>query len=116
MPNQRYYDTIYQERYMGLPETNVDGFREGSAINFASQLEGNLLLIHGTADDNVHYQGTELLINELIKLKKQFRFMSYPNRTHAIRERKNTSEHLYQLMTDYFLEKLPPGPNAPGTN
>ena len=60
VPNQRYYDSIYQERYMGLPGENVEGFREGSAINFAHQLEGDLLLIHGTGDDNCHYQTTEI--------------------------------------------------------
>ncbi|MDA7915294.1 DPP IV N-terminal domain-containing protein, partial [bacterium] len=70
VPNQRYYDTIYQERYMGLPDTNVEGFKEGSPINFANQLEGNLLLVHGTGDDNCHYQTLELLINELIKHNK----------------------------------------------
>ncbi len=108
VPNQRYYDTIYQERYMGLPDSNAEAFREGSAINFANQLKGNLLLIHGTADDNVHYQGAELLINELIKHNKQFQFMSYPNRTHSIKEGKNTSRHMFELMTNYLLEHLPP--------
>ncbi|MFK8113345.1 MAG: prolyl oligopeptidase family serine peptidase, partial [Rubripirellula sp.] len=107
VPNQRYYDTIYQERYMSLPELNVEGFREGSAINFAKQLEGNLLLIHGTGDDNCHYQTTELLIDELIANNKQFQMMSYPNRTHSIRERKNTTRHLRQLMTDYLEQHLP---------
>ena len=110
VPNQRYYDTIYQERYMGLPDSNAEGFREGSAINFADQLKGNLLLIHGTADDNVHYQGSEFLINELIKHNKQFQFMSYPNRTHSIKEGKNTSRHMFELMTDYLAEKLPVTP------
>lgn len=107
VPNQRYYDTIYQERYMGLPRTNVEGFREGSAINFAHQLEGDLLLIHGTGDDNCHYQTTELLINELIRHNKQFRMFAYPNRTHSIREGKNTTRHLRAMMTDFLHEKLP---------
>ena len=107
VPNQRYYDTIYQERYMGLPETNVEGFREGSPINFAKQLEGNLLLIHGTGDDNCHYQTTEMLIDELIAHNKQFSMMAYPNRTHSIKERKNTTRHLRDLMTRYLLSKLP---------
>lgn len=110
VPNQRYYDTIYQERYMGLPDTNVEGFTEGSPINFAKQLEGNLMLIHGTGDDNCHYQTLELLINELIKHNKQFSMMSYPNRTHSIREGKNTTRHLRDLMTRYILDKLPPNP------
>lgn len=107
VPNQRYYDTIYQERYMGLPRNNVNGFREGSAINFAHQLEGDLLVIHGTGDDNCHFQTTELLINELIRHNKQFRMFSYPNRTHSIREGKNTTRHLRKMMTDFIHEKLP---------
>jgi len=109
VPNQRYYDTIYQERYMGLPETNVEGFREGSPINFAKQLEGNLLLIHGTGDDNCHYQTTEMLIDELIAHNKQFAMMAYPNRTHSIKERKNTTRHLREMMTRYLLQNLPAG-------
>ena len=109
VPNQRYYDTIYQERYMGLPETNVEGFREGSPINFAKQLEGNLLLIHGTGDDNCHYQTTEMLIDELIAHNKQFSMMAYPNRTHSIKERKNTTRHLREMMTRYLLQNLPAG-------
>ncbi|MGB7347119.1 MAG: S9 family peptidase [Pirellulaceae bacterium] len=108
VPNQRYYDTVYQERYMSLPELNVEGFTEGSAINFAKQLEGNLLLIHGTADDNCHYQTTEMLIDELIAHNKQFTMFAYPNRTHSISERKNTTRHLRQMMTDFLLAKMPP--------
>ncbi len=107
VPNQRYYDTIYQERYMSLPELNTEGFRQGSPINFAHQLEGNLLLVHGTGDDNCHYQTTEMLIDELIAHNKQFTLMAYPNRTHAIRERNNTTRHLRQMMTDYLLKNLP---------
>ncbi|MBT6153861.1 MAG: S9 family peptidase [Planctomycetaceae bacterium] len=107
VPNQRYYDTIYQERYMGLPESNVEGFLQGSPINFAKNLEGDLLLIHGTGDDNCHYQTMEMLIDELIAHNKQFQMMAYPNRTHAIRERKNTSRHLRALMTNFLLQTLP---------
>ena len=107
VPNQRYYDTIYQERYMGLPNDNVEGYVNGSPINFAHQLKGDLLLIHGTGDDNCHYQTTEMLINELIRHNKQFTMMAYPNRTHSIREGKNTTRHLRQLMTRYLEEKLP---------
>ncbi|MDB4557640.1 DPP IV N-terminal domain-containing protein [bacterium] len=114
VPNQRYYDTIYQERYMGLPDTNVEGFKEGSPINFANQLEGNLLLVHGTGDDNCHYQTLELLINELIKHNKQFSMMSYPNRTHSIREGKNTTRHLRDLMTRFIQDNLPA--NVPPTS
>jgi dipeptidyl-peptidase-4 len=107
--NQRYYDTIYQERYMGLPGDNVDGYTQGSPINFAHQLKGNLLLIHGTGDDNCHYQGTEALINELIKHNKPFSMMAYPNRSHAISEGYNTSVHLRHLMMRYLKDHLSPG-------
>ncbi len=107
VPNQRYYDTIYQERYMGLPNDNVDGYRDGSPINFAHQLEGNLLLIHGTGDDNCHYQTMELLINELIRHGKQFTMMAYPNRSHSIHEGKGTTRHLRTLMTQYLNTNLP---------
>jgi dipeptidyl-peptidase 4 len=110
VPNQRLYDTIYQERYMGLPKDNVNGFRDGSPINFAHQLEGDLLIVHGTGDDNVHYQGTETLIDELIALNKPFEMMAYPNRTHSIREGVNTTPHLYGLLTRYLYEHLPAGP------
>ena len=95
---------------MGLPGDNVDGFIQGSPINFAHQLKGNLLIIHGTGDDNCHYQGTEALINELIRHDKPFTMMAYPNRSHAISEGQNTTLHLRQLMTRYLKEKLPPGP------
>ena len=108
--NQRYYDTIYQERYMGLPGDNVDGFTQGSPINFAHQLKGKLLLIHGTGDDNCHYQGTEALINELIRHDKPFTMMAYPNRSHSINEGQNTTLHLRRLMTRYLNENLPSGP------
>ncbi len=106
VPNQRYYDTIYQERYMGLPGDNVEGYRNGSAMNFASQLKGNLLLIHGTGDDNCHYQTTELLINELVRHNKPFEMMAYPNRTHSIREGTNTTRHLRELMTRFLRQHL----------
>jgi dipeptidyl-peptidase-4 len=104
--DQLLYDTIYQERYSGLLEDHEDGYREGSPINFASQLEGKLLLIHGTGDDNVHYQGSERLINELVKHNKQFSFMAYPNRSHSLKEDEGTQLHLHTLMKDYFEEHL----------
>jgi len=108
--NQLYYDNIYQERYMGLPSENMEAFIEGSPITYAKNLEGNLLLIHGTGDDNVHYQNAEALINELIKHNKQFQVMPYPNRSHGIYEGENTTRHLYTLMTNYLLQHCPPGP------
>ncbi len=110
VPNQRYYDTIYQERYMGLPGDNVDGYRKGSPINFAQQLKGDLLIVHGTGDDNCHYQTFEKLVDKLISHNKPFTMMAYPNRTHAIREGKNTTLHLYSLMTRFLTEHLPAGP------
>jgi dipeptidyl-peptidase-4 len=106
--DQLLYDTIYQERYMGLPQDNQEGYREGSPIAHAHRLKGNLLIIHGTADDNVHYQNFERLINELIKHNKHFTMMSYPNRTHGISEGENTTRHLFGLLTRYLLENMPP--------
>ena len=106
VPNQLYYDTIYQERYMGLPSNNAEGYRLGSPITFAQQLKGELLLIHGTGDDNCHYQTSELLINELIKHNKPFSMFAYPNRSHAIREGENTTRHLYQMITNHFNRTL----------
>lgn len=109
--DQRLYDTIYQERYMGLPKDNEEGFKNGSPTTFASQLKGNLLIIHGTGDDNVHYQSFEKLVNELIVNRKRFTMMAYPNRSHGIYEGKNTTMHLYELMTRYLQENLLQPPN-----
>ena len=95
---------------MGLPKDNADGFKNGSPITFAHQLKGNLLLVHGTADDNVHYQSCEALVNELIACNKHFTMMAYPNRSHSIREGENTRLHLYTLLTRYLQENLPLGP------
>jgi dipeptidyl-peptidase-4 len=106
VPNLRFYDSIYEERYMGLPDENQEGYRKGSAVTHAANLKGNLLIVHGTGDDNVHYQGTEALINELIANNKQFRMMSYPNRSHGISEGKNTTRHLFALLTSFLEEKL----------
>lgn len=105
--NERYYDTIYQERYMGLPQDNVKGYKMGSPITYAKNLKGKLLLIHGTADDNVHYQNSEALVNELIRHNKQFDMFAYPNRTHSIREGKNTRRHLFSMLTRYLTTHLP---------
>jgi len=104
VPDQTLYDTIYQERYMGLPSTNPDGYRAGSPVHVAEGLRGRLLLVHGTGDDNVHYQGTERLINRLIELGKSFDVMVYPNRTHAIREGAGTTLHLHRLMARYLTQ------------
>jgi dipeptidyl-peptidase-4 len=104
------YDTIYQERYVGLPTTDSAAYYDASAINFAAGLKGDLLLVHGSGDDNVHYQGTEQLINRLVAEGKPFSMMEYPNRTHGIFEGKGTTTHLYNLLTTYVKDHLPAGP------
>lgn len=104
--DQRLYDTVYQERYMGLPQDNPDGYRRGSPIWHAEGLRGDLLLVHGTGDDNVHWQGTERLVNRLVELGKQFDYMTYPNRTHCICEGSGTTLHVYSLLTRYLVERL----------
>jgi dipeptidyl-peptidase-4 len=107
--SQLTYDNAYQERYMGqLNETKAD-YIKGSPITYAKNLKGNLLYIHGTGDDNVHYQNAELLINELIKNNKQFQFMSYPNRSHSIDEGEGTRQHLSTLYTKFLKENCKPG-------
>lgn len=107
--NQLFYDNIYQERYMGLPQENREDFVNGSPLAYAKNLKGHLLLVHGTGDDNVHYQNTEVYINELVKYNKQFQLMSYPNRTHSIDEGEGTSLHLATLFTKFLKEHCPPG-------
>jgi dipeptidyl-peptidase 4 len=107
--NELTYDNIYQERYMGLPQENKDDYIKGSPITYAKNLKGNLLYIHGTGDDNVHYQNAEMLLNELIKYNKQFQFMAYPNRTHGISEGEGTFVHLATLYTSYLKKNCPPG-------
>lgn len=106
--NQLTYDNIYEERYMGLPQENMQAYINGSPITYAKNLVGNLLVIHGTGDDNVHYQNTEMLVNELVKYNKQFQMMSYPNRTHSLSEGPGTGLHLVTLFTN-FLRKYCPG-------
>jgi len=107
--NQLNYDNIYQERYMGLPQENREDFVKGSPIYYAKNLQGNLLYIHGTGDDNVHYSNAEQLVNELIKYNKQFQFMAYPNRTHSISEGEGTWQHLTTLYTTYLKQHCVPG-------
>jgi dipeptidyl-peptidase-4 len=105
------YDNIYQERYMGVPidDSSRAVFIKGSPITYAKNLQGNLLYVHGTGDDNVHYRNAELLINELVKYNKQFQLMSYPNRSHGIFEGAGTTLHLRTLYTQYLKEHCPPG-------
>ena len=110
VPDQRIYDTIYQERYMGLPQENVEGYKAGSAVNYAEGLQGKLLLVHGTGDDNVHFAGSQLLVNRMIELGKSFDFMAYPNRTHGISEGMGTTKHIYKLLARHLTTHLPAGP------
>ncbi|MDR2276046.1 MAG: DPP IV N-terminal domain-containing protein [Sphingobacterium sp.] len=107
--NQLLYDNIYQERYMGLPQENLTDFENGSPLKYAKNIRGNLLYIHGTGDDNVHYQNAEVLIDELVKNNVQFQLMSYPNRSHSISEGQGTNEHLKTLFTNYLKLHCPPG-------
>jgi dipeptidyl-peptidase-4 len=106
VPDQRLYDTIYQERYMGLPQQNAEGYRLGSPITFAEGLKGRLLIVHGSGDDNVHYQGTERLVNRLVALGKPFDLMVYPNRSHAISEVEGTTLHVYSLIARYLVDGI----------
>ena len=110
VPNQLLYDTIYQERYMGLPDDNKEGYENGSPITFAKNLKGKLQLIHGTADDNVHYQGMAKLVDTLVSHNKSFEMLAYPNRSHSIREGEGTTLPFRTAMTDFFRRNLPPGP------
>ncbi|MFI3322254.1 MAG: S9 family peptidase [Rikenellaceae bacterium] len=107
--HQKLYDSVYQERYMNTPQNNPDGYELTAPVNYAKNLEGNLMIIHGTGDDNVHYQSCELLINELVKHKKMFSMMSYPMRTHGIREGEGTSAHLQMVRENYWEQNLPAG-------
>jgi dipeptidyl-peptidase-4 len=108
----RHYDTIYQERYCGLPQDHPDEYKQSSPINYAAQLRGQLLVVHGSGDDNVHYQGTESLINALVAANKPFTMMVYPNRSHGIYEGPGTRAHLFGLLTRFLEEKLPAGGRA----
>ncbi|WP_038029004.1 S9 family peptidase [Thermonema rossianum] len=101
----RYYDTIYTERYLQRPQDNPGGYDEYSPLTHAARLKGNYLLIHGTGDDNVHFQNAVMMVDALIKANKQFEVFFYPNRNHGIYGG-NTRLHLYNLMTDFIKRKL----------
>jgi len=107
--NQLLYDNIYQERYMNLPWNNEEGYRDGSPITHAKNLEGNLMLIYGSGDDNCHYQNCQMLVNELVKHNKYFTMIDYPMRSHSINERENTTMHLRMTMLNYIKKNLPAG-------
>lgn len=102
----RFYDSIYEERYMGLPQQNPEAYKLCSPVTFADKLEGRLFLIHGTGDDNVHFQNAEYLVDKLVAAGKQFRYMPYPNRSHGISEGKGTTMHLFKSMIAFFEEEL----------
>ena len=110
MPDHKRYDTIYKERYMGLPSTNEKGYHDGSAINYTQGLTGNLLIIHGSGDDNDHFAATEDLVNRLIAQGKTFDFMDYPGRSHAIEEGPGTFLHVMTLTARYLEDHVPAGP------
>lgn len=101
----RYYDTIYTERYLQTPQLNAAGYDDNSPITHVNMLKGNFLLIHGTGDDNVHFQNSVDLVNALISADKQFETFYYPNRNHGI-SGGNTTWHLYNQMTDFLKRKL----------
>ena len=103
--NWRFYDTIYTERFMGLPKDNPEGYDLNSPLNFAHLLKGDYLLIHGSADDNVHLQNTMRMVEELIQNNKQFEWMIYPDKNHGIYGG-NSSIHLYNKMTTFIENKL----------
>jgi len=103
--DQRNYDTIYTERYMGLPKDNAKGYDDGAMTKTAAQLHGALLLVHGTSDDNVHFQNSIQMIDALVKADKPFRLMIYPNKTHGIAG-KAAQTHLFQLIEEHFEGKL----------
>lgn len=114
--DERFYDTSYEERYMGLPQQNADGYRRGSPITFAKNLRGSLLLVHGSGDDNVHFQNSEALVDVLVAADKPFTMMDYPGRRHCICEGDGTTVHLFHLLTRYLNEHLPATHDAVGEN
>jgi dipeptidyl-peptidase-4 len=104
--NWRYYDNIYTERYMRTPQENPKGYDDNSPINHVEKLTGKYLLVHGTADDNVHFQNTVEMVSALVKENKPFQTMYYPNSNHGIYTGPNTTFHLYTMMTNFLLENL----------
>ncbi len=102
----KYYDTIYTERYNGLPQDNAAGYDKGSPLTYAKNLKGRLLIVHGSGDDNVHFQNTEAMVNALVAANRPFSLMVYPNRTHSI-SGGTTRQHLFTLLTKFVEENLP---------
>jgi len=102
----KFYDTIYTERYNGLPQDNAAGYDKGSPLTYAKNLRGRLLMVHGSGDDNVHYQNTETMVNAFVAANRPFSLMVYPNRNHSI-SGGTTRQHLFTLLTRYVEENLP---------
>jgi len=102
----KFYDTIYTERYNGLPQTNAAGYDKGSPLTYAKNLRSKLLIVHGSGDDNVHYQNTEMMVNALVAANRPFQLMVYPNRTHSI-SGGTTRQHLFTLLTNFVEANLP---------
>jgi len=109
VPNQLIYNTIYEERFMGVLPENRDAYLKCNPLTYAKNLQGHLLIMHGTGDHNVNYQGEEMLLNELIKYNRPFQFMPYPNRTHGITEGEGTIQHKTTLMRNFLYQWCPPG-------
>jgi dipeptidyl-peptidase-4 len=106
------YDNVYTERFNGLPSQNKAGYDRGSPLTYVKGFRGNLLLVHGGGDDNVHFQNSEMLINALVAANKPFTMMEYPNRTHCICQGRNTQAHLFELITRYLDQNLKAAPPA----
>ncbi len=105
--NWRFYDNIYTERYMGLPQENGSGYDDNSPINFVDKLKGKFLLVHGTADDNVHFQNSVEMVDALVRANKQFDFFAYPDKNHSMYGGKGSARfHLYNMLTNFILENL----------
>ena len=104
--NWRYYDSIYTERYNGLPQDNASGYDDNSPINFTKKIKGKFLLCHGTADDNVHFQNSMELVSKLVEGNKQFESQFYPDSNHGIYKGRNTRYHLFSRMTTFITENL----------
>jgi len=103
--NWRYYDNIYTERFLQRPQDNAKGYDDNSPINFVDQMKGKYLIIHGTADDNVHFQNSVEMVEAMIQANVKFDSEFYPNKNHSI-DGGNTRYHLYQKMTDFVLQNL----------
>ena len=110
--NQLLYDSIYQERYMGLPDDNPEGYKNGSPMTHVENLKGHLLIYHGTQDDNCHYQNFENLVQELIKHNKQFTAVPYTGGTHSIKSAGDGQGTAHNLKTKtwYLMNHIKPGP------